>query len=99
MRYIIPMIKTFGDKRTAALFEGYIVHSLPRHIQSTAHRKLQMIDAAESIVDLHVPPGNRLEALQGQRSGQWSVRINAQWRICFHFVDGMALNVEVVDYH
>jgi proteic killer suppression protein len=48
---------------------------------------------------LHAPPGNRLEALQGQRSGQWSIRINAQWRICFHFIDGEALNVEIVDYH
>jgi proteic killer suppression protein len=58
-----------------------------------------MIDAAVSVEDLYAPPGNRLEALQGLRSGQWSIRINAQWRICFHFVDGEALNVEVVDYH
>lgn len=58
-----------------------------------------MIDAADCIHSLHTPPGNRLEALQGQRSGQWSIRINAQWRICFHFIEGEALNVEIVDYH
>jgi toxin HigB-1 len=68
-------------------------------MQALARRKLLLIDAAESIRSLHAPPGNRLEALQGQRSGQWSIRINAQWRICFHFVDGEALNVEIVDYH
>jgi toxin HigB-1 len=84
------MITTFGDK---------FVHSLPLHMQALAHRKLLMIDAASSIHSLHAPPGNRLEALQGRRSGQWSIRINAQWRICFHFVDGEALNVEIVDYH
>ncbi|SME98795.1 proteic killer suppression protein [Trinickia caryophylli] len=95
----MPMIKTFADKRTAALFDGYVVHSLPRSIQAIAYRKLQMIDAAESIVDLHAPPGNRLEALRGDRAGQWSVRVNARWRICFHFVEGAAFNVEIVDYH
>jgi proteic killer suppression protein len=93
------MITTFGDKATAAVFSGSFVRSLPTKIQSIAHRKLLMIDAAVSIEDLYTPPGNRLEALQGQRSGQWSIRINAQWRICFHFVDGAALNVEIVDYH
>jgi proteic killer suppression protein len=93
------MITTFGDKATAAIFQGKFVHSLPLHMQALARRKLFMIDAAGSIRNLHAPPGNRLEALQGQRSGQWSIRINAQWRICFHFVDGEALNVEIVDYH
>jgi toxin HigB-1 len=93
------MIKTFGDKATAAIFEGYVVHSLPRHIQAGAYRKPLLIDAADSLEDLYAPPGNRLEALQGNRSGQWSIRINAQWRICFHFVAGEALNVEIVDYH
>ncbi|MGF6608558.1 plasmid maintenance system killer protein [Paraburkholderia sp. WSM4175] len=57
------------------------------------------IDAASSVSNLHAPPGNRLEALQGQRSGQWSIRINAQWRVCFHFVDEDALNVEIIAYH
>jgi proteic killer suppression protein len=93
------MIKTFGNKATAAIFQGRFVHSLPRHMQALARRKLLLIDAAETLRNLHAPPGNRLEALQGQRSGQWCIRVNAQWRICFHFVDGEALNVEIVDYH
>jgi proteic killer suppression protein len=93
------MITTFSDKATAAICQGKFVHSLPLHIQALARRKLLLIDAAESLRNLHAPPGNRLEALQGQRSGQWSIRINGQWRICFHFVDGEALNVEIVDYH
>ncbi|HZZ12804.1 MAG TPA: type II toxin-antitoxin system RelE/ParE family toxin [Paraburkholderia sp.] len=93
------MITTFGDKATARIFQGRVVHTLPAYIQTLARRKLLLIDAAESIQDLHAPPGNPLEALQGQRSGPWSIRINAQWRICFHFVEGEALNVEIVDYH
>ncbi|REG59598.1 proteic killer suppression protein [Paraburkholderia sp. BL6669N2] len=93
------MITTFGDKATAGIFQGKFVYPLPLHMQALARRKLFMIDAAESIRDLHAPPGNRLESLQGQRSGQWSIRTNAQWRICFHFVEGEALNVEIVDYH
>jgi proteic killer suppression protein len=92
------MITTFADKATARIFQGRFVHTLPHAIQVLAHRKLLMIDAARSIANLHAPPGNRLEALQGQRSGQWSIRINAQWRICFHFVGEDALNVEIVDY-
>ncbi|MBB5501509.1 type II toxin-antitoxin system RelE/ParE family toxin [Paraburkholderia sp. MM5384-R2] len=93
------MITTFADKATARIFQGRFVHSLPRSIQALAHRKLLMIDAASSVSNLHAPPGNRLEALQGQRSGQWSIRINGQWRICFHFVGEDALNVEIIDYH
>jgi proteic killer suppression protein len=93
------MITTFGDKATAAIFQGRFVRSLPHHMQVLAHRKLLLIDAAESIHNLRAPPGNRLEALQGRRSGQWSIRVNAQWRICFYFVAGEALNVEIVDYH
>ena len=93
------MITTFGNKATALLFSGSFVQSLPTQIQHMAFRKLVMIDTASSVEDLYTPPGNRLEALQGQRSGQWSIRINAQWRICFHFVGGEALNVEIVDYH
>ena len=93
------MITTFGDKATALLFRGGFVRSLPTQIQHIAYRKLLMIDAADSIEDLYAPPGNRLESLQGQLSGQWSIRISAQWRICFHFVDGEALNVEIVHFH
>jgi proteic killer suppression protein len=93
------MITTFGDKATAVLFRGSFVRSVPTQIQHVAYRKLLTIDAAASIEDLYTPPGNRLESLQGQLSGQWSIRISAQWRICFHFVDGEALNVEIIDYH
>ena len=93
------MISSFGDKATALVFSGGFARTLPVHIQSIAHRKLQMLDAATSPSDLLLPPGNRLEALQGARSGQWSIRINEQWRICFYFSGGEALNVEIVDYH
>nr|WKF56965.1 Toxin HigB-1 [Paraburkholderia busanensis] len=93
------MITTFGNKATAAIFEGKFVRSLPLNMQTLARRKLLMIDAADSVQNLHAPPGNRLESLQGNRCGQWSIRINTQWRICFHFVEGEALNVEIVDYH
>lgn len=98
-RYTLPMILTFGDKETAAVFKGIFVQSLPREVQLIARRKLLLIDAARSIIDMFAPPGNRLELLQGTRSGQWSIRINAQWRICFQYIDGDALNVEIVDYH
>ncbi|EIN02262.1 plasmid maintenance system killer protein [Paraburkholderia hospita] len=98
-RYTLPVISTFNDKETAAVFNGVFVRSLPREVQLAARRKLLLIDAAECINDMFVPPGNRLELLQGARSGQWSIHINAQWRICFQYIDGDALNVEIVDYH
>jgi toxin HigB-1 len=93
------MIESFADKRTAAIFEGYEVRGLPREIQGTARRKLRVIDAALSIESLRVPPGNRLEQLKGGRKGQWSIRINDQWRICFRWRDGNAFDVEIADYH
>lgn len=93
------MIKTFADKLTAAIFEGYQVKRLPQEIQGAARRKLKQIDAAISIDSLRVPPGNRLELLKGDRAGQWSIRINDQWRICFRWNGGDALDVEVADYH
>lgn len=92
------MIKTFRCKDAKALFEG----KCPRRfkaIATVAERKLQMLDDAYSTEDLHVPPGNRLEALHGNRKGQWSIRINDQWRLCFRFEDGDAFDVEIVDYH
>ncbi len=92
------MIKSFGCKHTQALFEG----KGPRRfkaIAAAAERKLQMLDAAHVLQDLRVPPGNRLEALRGNRKGQWSIRINDQWRLCFCFEGGDALDVEIVDYH
>ncbi|ALP63664.1 type II toxin-antitoxin system RelE/ParE family toxin [Paraburkholderia caribensis] len=98
-RYTLPVISTFNDKETAAVFNGVFARSLPPEVQISARRKLLLIDAAADINDMFVPPGNRLELLQGARSGQWSIRINAQWRICFQYINGDALNVEIVDYH
>jgi len=93
------VIKSFADKRTAAVFAGYSVKSLPRQIQTRSRAKLFAVDAAKQLDDLRVPPGNRLEALHGDRRGQNSIRINDQWRICFEWREGTAWNVEVVDYH
>ncbi|MCY3840062.1 MAG: type II toxin-antitoxin system RelE/ParE family toxin [Gammaproteobacteria bacterium] len=93
------MIKSFADKRTAAVFLGRAVRGLPKQIQSRARAKLVMIDAAKRIDDLRVPPGNRLESLRGNRKGQHSIRVNDQWRVCFAWRDGDALAVEIVDYH
>ena len=93
------MIKSFSDKATAAIFIGKFVRQLPQDIQVTARRKLKLIDATSRIEELRIPPGNRLELLSGDRAGQWSIRINDQWRICFHWQDGHAENVEIVDYH
>ena len=92
------MIKTFRCKYTQALFEGRCPRKF-KAFAAVAERKLQIIDDAFSFDDLRVPPGNRLEALQGDRKGQWSIRINDQWRVCFLFDDGNALDVEIVDYH
>ena len=93
------MIKSFADRRAAAIFAGRAVRGLPLPIQQRALRKLLMIDAAGRIEDLRVPPGNRLEALRGDRRGQYSIRVNDRWRICFVWRDGAAWSVEVVDYH
>lgn len=93
------MIKTFADKPTAAIFEGLQVKRLPKEMQDTARRKLKQIDAAASIDSLRIPPGNRLELLKGDRAGQWSIRINDQWRICFRWAGGDATDVEIADYH
>jgi proteic killer suppression protein len=92
------MIKSFHCKDTLALFEG----RNPRRFQAIvaiAERKLHMLDNAFSIEDLRVPPGNRLEALHGDLKGQWSIRINDKWRVCFRFKDGNAFDVEIIDYH
>jgi len=93
------VIKSFADKRTAALFGGYVVRALPNQIQGRARAKLLAIDAAKQLDDLRIPPGNRLEALHGDRGGQHSIRVNDQWRICFEWRGSAAWNVEIVDYH
>ncbi len=93
------MIQSFADKRTAAVFDGRHVTSLPSSIQPAARRKLKMLDSACSLDDLRVPPGNRLESLAGNRRGMLSIRINDQWRICFARDGRDAHDVTIVDYH
>jgi proteic killer suppression protein len=93
------VIKSFADKRTAAIFAGHAVRGLPLQIQERARAKLLALDAAKRLDDLRRPPGNRLEALAGNRQGQHSIRVNNQWRICFVWRDGEAFKVEIVDYH
>ena len=92
------MIQTFRCRDTEALFNGKRVNRF-RNIERPALRKLEQLDLALVIDDLRAPPGNRLEPLKGSRSGQWSVRINDQWRVCFRFENGNTLDVEIVDYH
>lgn len=93
------MIKSFRDKRTAAIFSGVAVRGLPPTLQRRARVKLMAIDAAANLQDLRVPPANRLESLRGDRKGQRSIRISGQWRICFVWRNGDAWDVEIVDYH
>lgn len=93
------MIRSFADRETERVWSEERSRRLPSGIQDTALRKLQMIHAAGRVEDLRIPPGNRLEQLKGTRKGQWSVRINDQWRICFDWNDGHAENVEICDYH
>jgi proteic killer suppression protein len=93
------MIESFASEETRKIFLGHISTKLPGDIQRTARRKLIYLDDAESIDDLLAPPGNRLEKLKGNREGQYSIRINDQWRICFQWQQNKARNVEIVDYH
>ncbi len=93
------MIKSFKDKETERIFNGYFSSKLPENIQRIALRKLTQIHGAANLSFLRVPPANKLEKLTGDREGQWSIRINDQWRICFEWRDGDAENVEIVDYH
>ena len=93
------MIKSFASKETKKIWHGKRSSKLPENIQNRALRKLRQLDAAQTLVDLRNPPGNRLEALRGERSGQYSIRIQQQWRICFTWTKSNATNVEIVDYH
>lgn len=93
------MIKSWENESTKEIWDGLFVRALPHDIQRTAKRKLVHIHAANVIEDLRIPPGNRLEKLCGKRIGQWSIRINKQWRICFKWEDGNAFEVEIEDYH
>lgn len=92
------MIKRFKCRETQALFEG---KRSPRfvNIASVAIRKLQMLHAIERLESLRIPPQNRLETLKGDRKGQWSIRVNDQWHVCFIWKDGAVWDVEIIDYH
>lgn len=93
------MIKSFKDSETEKIYNLTRSRKLPSDIQQVALRKLRMINNAKTINDLRVPPANRLEKLVGSRAGQYSIRINDQWRICFDWQADNAYNVEIVDYH
>lgn len=92
------MIKNCRDRETQRIWQGEVSRKLPQAMQTLARRKLRMLNNAVSLLDLRIPPANRLEALQGRRKGQHSIRINRQWRICFRWT-GDAEDVEIVDYH
>lgn len=93
------MIRSFSCKETEKLFHGVRSRKLPQDIQERAVTRLAQIDAAVKLEDLRLPPSNHLEPLEGERAGQWSIRINKQWRICFRFETDGAHDVEITDYH
>jgi len=95
------MIVSFSDSETELVWNGCFSKKIKllSQLQEMARRKLRMLAAATTIETLRVPPGNRLETLRGDRTGQWSIRINEQWRICFKWEDGNASDVEITDYH
>lgn len=93
------MIRSFKDKEAEKIFKRQRSSKLPEMMQRVALRKLRMLNRAENLNDLRVPPANRLEKLKGDRLGQYSIRINDQWRICFKWHDSDAFQVEIVDYH
>ncbi|RKP44898.1 type II toxin-antitoxin system RelE/ParE family toxin [Trinickia fusca] len=92
-------IHNFVDRETALIWAGQRSRRLPADIQQVARRKLRMLNNAHELADLKIPPANRLEALKGDRAGQYSIRINDQWRVCFRWDDGHAHDVQIVDYH
>jgi proteic killer suppression protein len=93
------MISTFHDTATETVYNGRFTKKLPTQIQEVARRKLRMLNAAQCLDDLRIPPANRLEALDGNRAGQHSIRINDQWRLCFVWNNGRVERVEICDYH
>jgi proteic killer suppression protein len=93
------MIRSFKHKLAEALFDGKCPKGFPSDLLRVARRKLESVHAAQRLEDLRVPPGNRLEALAADRAGQYSIRVNDQWRVCFVWSDGGAWDVEIVDYH
>ena len=93
------MIQSFRSKETEKIWQGTPSRKLPGDLQRTALRKLIVLNQAENLSDLRVPPANRLEALKGDRAGRHGIRVNDQWRICFVWKDGDAHDVEIIDYH
>jgi proteic killer suppression protein len=93
------MIKSFRDKETERVWKREYSKRLPRDIQERSLMKLQQLNAAEDLKDLSIPSSNQLEALKGNRRGEYSIRVNKQWRICFKWRDGHASDVEITDYH
>lgn len=98
-RYSRYVIRSFRSRAAEEIWYGKKARELPTEIQRIARRKLRMVNNAQNLMDLRVPPGNRLEALKGDRAGQYSIRINEQWRICFVWREGDAYDLEIVDYH
>jgi proteic killer suppression protein len=99
LRYAIRVIRSFGGRETEKLFRRERSRAVPVALRRVALRKLVQLDAADTLDDLKVPPGNRLERLRGDRKGQWSIRVNERWRVCFEWRQGDAHEVEIVDYH
>jgi proteic killer suppression protein len=98
-RWRRQLIRSFKDKTTEAVSRGKAPKGFPSDLVRAAQRKLFMLDNADDLTDLRTPPGNRLEALKGNRTGQYSIRINDQFRVCFRWMDGGAKDVEITDYH
>jgi proteic killer suppression protein len=96
---ILPVIQSFADAETEKIYQGFVSRRLPQNLQQVMHRKLVLMNAVTRLDDLRVPPGNRLEALKGNRKGQYSIRVNQQWRICFFWMESGPADVEIVDYH
>jgi toxin HigB-1 len=96
---LADMIQSFRDQSTAQLFQRRLSRRFPPNLRGIAWRKLAVLNAVERLDDLRVPPGNRLEKLSGDREGQYSIRINERWRICFRWHGGNAYDVEITDYH
>jgi proteic killer suppression protein len=93
------MIRSFAGRETERVWRGEVSRRLPREIQSVARRKLRMLNNSRHLNDLRIPPGNRLERLRGNRQGQYSIRINDRWRVCFVWRNGDAYEAEIADYH
>jgi toxin HigB-1 len=93
------MIVSFRSKEAEYIWNGVFSKKIPPQIQDIIRRKLRMINNSHTINDLRIPPSNRLEQLKGDRKGQYSIRINDQWRICFEWIDGNVHNIDIVDYH